>query len=435
MNEQRVERALRAGPPFASSYQPVPLRLEPGIVLAGSPPRRIVLLAAVGLVIASIVVLFTLGAQLITRPDTSLGPCPRTFDEADAVDTSGPGLTQAERAWPAQPAAPAARNGAIAVFAWRLPDVPLAVETIDPTTGRRCRLVTFSREYQITHLANTLDWAPGGDALAIGLDGQLFLWTPGRLLRIWTSDRFPHVDWAPDGASITVWQGFTGDGVGAGVPNPGVRLIFADGRPDRTFVLDPEEPGTMDLRRSPDGTRWAISRDTGTGVGSPSELRLVTVADGSESPLDLGLTERTYHVVGWLDDERVLVRASIYGPGPTQYHVVPVSEPSAYTTLALRDEFAASSLWRPRFSPDLSRLVMSSSDIGLVVVDARSGERTTLVRGSGTEAIGWAPDGEQLVFQTDDGIFTVDATGTGLRQVATGSLVLVGDSWQPEASR
>lgn len=439
MNELRIERALRGGPPFATQYQAVslPLDLKEGSRMPTT--RRLVLVGLVAL-LAIAGALVAISGMFPNVPP--LAGCPTARNEADAIDTFVEGIPAEVRAWRTDDSPSGSSRavpGVIAVFAFDLPDAPLAVDSIDPATGARCRLVTFERGYQIADGANALVWSPGGDALAIGFDGQLLLWTPGGLRRIWTGDRFPRVTWAPDGSSIAVRNGFDGDD-GTGSSTPGVRLLHADGRPDRVFVLDPEEPGTMELRWSPDGTRWVISTDTGIGVGSPSALRLVSMSDGAVTPLELGLAERTYRLVGWPDNEHFIVRASIYGQEPTQYLLVPVSNPGAFTTLAVSDRFAGSSAWLPVFSPDLTRIAIAHSDEAeveseLAVIDARTGQESTLARSPDEFRWAWSPDSRQIAYQTSEGIFTIDASGANRRLIASGSLVLLGDPWQAEASR
>jgi Tol biopolymer transport system component len=93
-------------------------------------------------------------------------------------------------------------------------------------------------------------------------------------------------------------------------------------------------------------------------------------------------------------------------------------------------------MWRPEFSPDLTKLGIVQFEEGqLAVIDARTGAEATLATSPDEFRWAWSPDSRQIVFQTSEGIFTIDAPGTNRRQIATGSLVLLGDPWQAEVSR
>src|SRR5262245_63402121 len=96
MNNERLERALRAGPPFAARYVPLPLQL------GESRTRRMPTLKTALVAIA--LLLLALGASVLaagllwTKPPIT-SECTTPVGEADAVDATAPSLAPSERGW------------------------------------------------------------------------------------------------------------------------------------------------------------------------------------------------------------------------------------------------------------------------------------------------------------------------------------------------
>lgn len=386
----------------------------------------------------------TLGAALLTTPDSASGPCPATVNEADAIDTFAAGLSPAERAWGIDGGAPAVRPGYIAGFADQPPlNDPGTVVLLDPSTGTRCHLIRLATQHPIGVPLTSLDWSPSGDALALALagaegpdgreDGVVLLWTRDRLLRIWSGEGSPRLEWAPDGRSIVLWSSDGSQG-SDGVPDSfDTRLVFADGSPDRTFDLFPEGDG---LKWSPDGSQWIVSVAIEADIAADTALSLVHVVDGRATPLNIGTGH--FQPIGWTDHESVVIATVERGRGVTGTLDVPIADPSAYRLLLGPEE---SPRLLARLSPDGERLLGVSGDDGRGFGDLRltplapgSGGPTSLAPGMkvGDAGFAWSPDGLQVVFHAlDEGLWTVHADGSGLRQVAPGGIVSIDDPWQP----
>ncbi len=386
----------------------------------------------------------TLGASLITTPDNAAGPCPPTLSEADAIDTFVAGMSQAQRAWGIAGGTPAVRPGWIAGFADEPPyNNPGTVVLLDPATGTRCHLIRLATQHQIGVPVTSLDWSPSGDALALALagaegpdgqeDGVVLLWTPNRLLRIWSGDGSPRLEWAPDGRSIVLWSSDGSQGPDGAPGSFDTRLVFADGAPDRTFDLFPVDDS---LRWSPDGNRWVVSEAIEQDIVPNTAVSIIDVADGRKVPMDIGTGH--FRPIGWASDDSIIVQTIERGRGVTGILDVPIADPSAYRLLLGPDESLGS---YARLSPDGARLLGISApdergvgDLRLIQLAAGPGDPTGLAPGmkAGDAGFAWAPDGSQVVFHVpDEGLWTVNADGSGLHQVAPSGIVAIDDPWQP----
>ena len=433
MDNQRLERALRSGPPFSTSYVAPPLPFD-----HATAPRAIGRRALAVVLVALLVLAALAGLALLAGSLVPSRLCPATLNEADAVDTFAPGLSQAQRSWGISGGAPAiARPGVIAAYVADPANAPLSVVTIDPETGSQCRLVRFVANHLIQGPGvTTLDWSPAGDALAIGVDdeddegthGQVLIWTPGRLFRVWSGDGTPGLEWAPDGRSIAVWKAWP-LGFGGPPPPPETRVINADGSPDRTFGIRPLADG---LDWSPDGARWLVIQGTIIGADWPTSASIVDVTDGRVTPIDLAVGH--YGTMGWIDDGRVLLRES-GDPGvrPLRYLNVPVAAPADLSILDVPDEAPSYEL---ALSPNGRRVAHATAN-GLAIVDVAAGSASPPVHLDIAGAAGdvgwpsWSPDGKQVLFFAAGAVWIVDADGTGLRQFSTQEIFPFDDPWQP----
>lgn len=383
----------------------------------------------------------TFGLSVLTRSalpgaTDGLSPCPpMPLSEADAADTTTPGLTTAQRAWVTVFGRPPRPQGAGAIAAFWLDEATdrRFLITIDPQSGARCPLIEIPRRFAVQAPVGTaLDWSPSGDALAVGLgdseggEGSVFLWTPTRLLRIWTGTGTPFLEWAPDGRRLAIWSEFGSD---AGSETT---IVHADGSPDRSFAIDPHLDG---LRWSPDGSRWIVTRSVGVPVAGTS-LALVDLADGGVTPLDIDGQAVT--ALGWADEERLVVLDSTAGAGglldvrlaePRAASVVPIGDPSGSPDLALSSDGRSLA-----FLLDGALVIADLADASTTLVEVGGGRRIADV------SLAWSPDGAQVLFHTGPdqsgdtvsyGLWAVRADGSEQRQILTGNVVAIDDPWQP----
>lgn len=404
--------------------------------------------AAVAAVVA--IGAFTFGASLLTRPtDPAENACPPTLTEADAVDAFAPGLSQTERAWASRDGVPRVRPGYIALFASTPPlNDPGMVILLHPVTGARCHLIRLASQHPIGYPVTSVDWSPSGDALALALagaegadgqeDGVVLVWTPDRLQRIWSGEGSPRLEWAPDGRSIAIWASDGSLGPDGTPDNFDTRLIFADGSPDRSFDFFPVDDS---LRWSPDGSRWVVAEAIEQDIVPDTAVSIVEVSDGRTSPLDLGRGH--FRPVSWTSDGTLVVQTVERGQGVTGYLEIATDDPSSSRILFGAGENLGI-IARP--SPDGTQLLYVSN-----IDENGSGElkvrRTAAGPGDpglslapgmevGEVGFAWSPDGSQVAFHAlDEGLWTVNADGTGLRQISSGGLVMVDDPWQPVAVR
>ena len=167
---------------------------------------------------------------------------------------------------------------------------------------------------------------------------------------------------------------------------------------------------------------------------------MISVADGTSTPLDLGPAQ-SLNTIGWLDDQTVLVLAWTHNrPEETRYLAVPIDAPGEYTTLSLPSEATASD--RRFFAPDLSRAAYVIEGGGFGLTELAGGESIHAATETGPVGwVGWAPDGASVVFMTDElddsggvlgnSTWLVGVDGTGLRLLAQDGVQIIGDPWQP----
>jgi hypothetical protein len=408
-------------------------------------------LAVAGVSAVLAIGVLALGSFLMRTSESAAAPCPAARDEADAIDTFVSGLSAADRTWGGSGAVPdRVGPGLIAAFAYDEATDERTLIAIDPVSGQRCILIRHVSGQVQSPGGTQLDWSPLGDALAIGLagdegpegqgPGQLMIWTPGRLLRVWTGEGTPYLDWSPDGRSIAVWTGASN-----------AVLIQADGSADRTFEVRPVAAGgpnwNSGLSWSPDGSRWVITTYAdAAGRPGPTTVSIVDIGDGRVTPVNLGID--WLGAIDWIDDGRMLLREWDAGAGAMRYLDVPVATPERFAVVPLPDDVLGGSL--VAFSPDhtraafvvgeagpLSIVDVTSETPGMpVVVDAEVGDVTNFVF--------WSPDSSQVLFHTNETVegesvgyrmWITNADGSGLREIGRGNVLAVDDSWQPLATQ
>jgi hypothetical protein len=84
----------------------------------------------------------------------------------------------------------------------------------------------------------------------------------------------------------------------------------------------------------------------------------------------------------------------------------------------------------PSLSPDGTHIAFMTQDVGLNILDLGSGQTVSL--GNGTNPV-WSPDGLRIMFQNPpDGLVLVNADGTGLQKIETGSPRVNPIGWLPD---
>ena len=404
-------------------------------------------LAVAGVSAVLAIGVLALGASLLRTSESAAAPCPVTRDETDAVDTFLSGISPADGTWGGPGGVPdRVGPGLIAAFTYNEATDERTLIAIDAQSGMHCVLIRHVSGLVQSPGGTQLDWSPSGDALAIGLvgdegpegqgPGQLLIWTPDRLLRVWAGEGTPYVDWSPDGRSIAVWSGASN-----------AVIVQADGSADRTFEVRPvgaSPNGDSGLSWSPDGSRWLITTAADGGPPGPTEVSIVDLGDGRVTPIDLGI--EWLGAIDWIDDGRMLLREWEEGAGALRYLDVPVAAPESFAVVPLPDDVLGGSF--VAFSPDHSRAAFVFGEAGpLSIVDVTSDTPPTpVVVDSGVGAVEnvvfWSPDGSQVLFHTKEsvggqpvvyGMWTVNADGSGLREISRGNVVAVDDPWQPLA--
>ena len=410
-------------------------------------------LAGLGVAAVAAIVAIVLGAAILAKPsEPAAMVCPKTVSEADAIDTSVPGLPSSARAWGTRRAgAGQVGSGWIAGFATEAPDtLPGTVVLLDPGTGQRCDLIQLSGTHRINE-TTSLQWSPSGDALAIGLAGEelndgprngvVLLWTADRLFKLWGGNPgdSPRLEWAPDGSGLVIWSS-DGSMNNDGTPDAfDTRLLFADGSADRAFDFFPFQDG---LRWSPDGRRWAVATATEAATVPTTAVAIVDVADGRATPIDVGMASVT--PIGWTDDGTVLFRAHSRGQSPRVFLEVPVADPPSRRVLAGFEDL----LTGPAIlSPDRAHILYvygvdwssTGGDLRTLDVNGPAEAAVRLAPGKSVVYAGgaWSPDGGRVLFYLagDNGLWSVNADGSGARRVTTGGFFVADHPWQPVPAR
>jgi hypothetical protein len=446
--------------------------IRPALVLT---PAMVVLL--VGMLITALVGATLFGAWLnnLLTPTVLLMPTPAptettpapsptpTLSAAVSFDCAAAQASAATRTdlWTSGPAVAAPRAGWIA--AWGTEAEPEVV-LVNPLTGETCSLVTFSG-FSGPPTAATLDrpssgwdprlsqlaWSPDGGALAIVVVDHedasccrhaVYVWSALGLAGPLIDVRHPsslHVpSWSPDGSLLAIGEG-TGTLTGPSDP-ASAWIIAGDGSPPREVRADCDACFGGSVYWSPSGDQIAFrtwtNRDNGESLG---------VAAGSVDGDVLALVSGTHGgdcLVGWASDGSLWVVP--FGV------MVPINEPAEAGHLVEvpldpgldRDDHGflpAGPGVTPgggAISPDGTQVLQvverpRALISDLILADFPTGGSERLVEGlaSAWGPVWWSPDGRMVGYlvdaQTpDQGIWIVNADGTGRRKLAGGSLVV-----------
>ena len=209
MDDQRLERALREGPPFTANYavQALPLDRAPTGAMARVRPM-VLLLAAVALLLVALTTALIVGAL---RSSALAFTC---ADAADAMDRNVQGWTVHSDPGAAEDAKAGMLTG---FFRSSGDEPPPPPALIDPDSGQLCATVKFANGAWLQE-ASLFRWSPSGDALAMATernrDGDkrghdlLVVSEAGIVQSAVQSDWTLNFAWSPDSHRIAAFSNF-----------------------------------------------------------------------------------------------------------------------------------------------------------------------------------------------------------------------------------
>lgn len=401
MDEQRLERALRQGPPFATGYLPASLALDERPVVRGPSHGRLVLIIAVTalLLVGMLAGLAALGAfrDEIRRDGEIL-----IFERLEA----GSG-------WDLAAQDPETRD----------------VRTIVVTNG----IVDCPTSADCTSFVKTAEWSSDGRWVAFEVSFD-------------SLDAMPHNACGP---TAGLWvQGASGDArqltTPCDAPPPGApesdiqieelwawspvgaRLAIArvDGATDELFVVDPSDGrrtslGTADkdlteLEWSPDGTQIAYADG-----GSVYEVRV----DGGERSLLADSLEDVIDIKWSPDGSQIMVRDHDYGESRDRLRVMNADGSDLHLLLEGEESYDETA-----WSPNGDRIVYQLSivngtpffDSEVWTVASDGSNQIKVFDSDGCDMGGtqdalpvWAPNGTQVAYDACGVWVVANADGTG----------------------
>lgn len=209
--------------------------------------------------------------------------------------------------------------------------------------------------------------------------------------------------------------------------------VAADGTDFQPIIGPYRSPsGPFAGRYSPNG-RWLAYLNDESGIDPHYALRLAR-ADGSGAT-DLSVTGEVtgptwspdgLEVAVYSNDSREIV---IAGPG-TRRTVTLDAPPCAASSLAWSPDGARFALGLGCLEPD-----DPAQQVWVVNVDGTEPRQLTRLQGWDVARVGgWSPDGSQILFGTHDGIWIIDADGSGQRQVPGTGELDVSARWSPDGT-
>ena len=397
MNDQRLERALRSGPPFATHYAAgaLPLDRAPATPAATLRPM-LLLLAAVALLLVAFTTALIVGALR----SSALG-----FTCADVASALG----RDANGWPVDSSPVPAGVAKPGMLAAHDPDRGLAL--LDPTTGEPCGSLEFSTGRPANDVAA---WSPSGDAVAMLVGPANHRATALAVVSaagVMETELEPWplmFTWSPDGRAIAV---VSASDIPSAQPAR-VWIVRYDGSAPRQMSFECEscidaKGGTLgwatDAAWSPDSRQIALGFTPAVSteairhdqaerywVGSVESGRLAEIIGVP----GLGLA-------GWHDDGSLLM---VDRTDDSRWFAVPVGQPEDAVTVPRQVSTAG-------YSPDGKYRLADSYASELAVIEVDGGGRRVLVSEPGITylAWNWAPDSQSLVFTRYS-----DATGNPL---------------------
>jgi WD40 repeat protein len=386
MDEQRLERALRQGPPFATRYLPSSLALDEQPVVRGpvSVGRLVLIIAVTALLLAGMLAgLAALGAfrddapasngwvAFVVEADIYLvreGEAARRIigSDSDGLDQICPAFSPDGRRL---------AHGEGDETGYR--DAALVISDLD-AEGNASEALRID-------VSGTLDppcaaWSADGRRLAFGVP----LTSPGNPDRsaagseVWVatvadghvevlSDLLAtDLEWSPDGSQLAIASGQTDLVPGQSLRDGSIHLYDADSGDIRTLV---GPSGVGDLTWSPDGSRIAYQRGQSDGGVWDQEIWVVQVDGSGEYRIARGFGSIRGVGPVWSPTGDRIVYQRMKGAG--EAHDVVLVTPDGESQVVLPDlrlpGTDESVSWRPdsvTWSPDGRELLYSAWSVG-----------------------------------------------------------------------
>lgn len=329
-------------------------------------------------------------------------------------------------------------NGLIAVAQGRDQNIMV----IDPASGELTPLVVRHGAAESNTNRLEMAWSPDGSMLAytdIRADGFQGLFVvelaTGEVIDV--SRGLVHADdpaWSPDGRRIAF-------GGAEGETGYEIYVVAADGT-DRIPITAEADNGVDGAHMpawSPDGSRIAFSFDRydETTETESHGIAIVDASTGAGTTITNGLDEQP----AWSPEGSTLAFLRKVD-GIVELHVVDAAgggerriSPEGITVTS-----SPASAW----SPDGRTLLLGYQDIttsnfGMALVDARTGEMETVIEDAFVGSPVWSPDGDSIAFVRDDAgrplpavsLWVTRPDGSEERKVANGLEEVSAVAWQP----
>lgn len=292
-----------------------------------------------------------------------------------------------------------------------------------------CSSPSAHRTSQPEEATGTIAFSYRGDIYLINADGT------GRrdLMPDSIGSRDGSPAWSPDGTQIVFLR--------ESLSRDELYVMDADGtgvRPLKTLGLDAFEPAW-----SPEGTRIAVgeSQPRGLGLGRGHTFGEVYVmnADGTGAVRltnSAGGKAEVACCPSWSPDGTRMVFSQGIAGLPARIRLYVMNADGTNVTPLITGPHATGND-DPTWSPDgtriaFSRRIGSGYDLFVVDVDGHGFTRLTTSRFPRQVISSWSPDGTRIAFTAGDGLYVVNADGTGLRRLVS-DVTAQNPAWDPAA--
>lgn len=269
--------------------------------------------------------------------------------------------------------------------------------------------------------------APDGRLMVMSADGS-------GLFRLSDSTQGVAPDWSPDGTRIAFARGFWRPGSGSDI-----YVVNSDGSSERRLTSDQWNDWVPQW--SPDGSRLVFTRQIWAQTGWMYNLYTINADGTNEAPLMSSMA----WTATWLPDGRIGYFAGSFGcPYCGDIFVMNPDASGIANITGTSDREIV-----PSWSPDGGRIAFYSMTVtttsvsaSLYVMNSDGTGHTRLSSFSFANVVqslclpAWSPDGSQIAIGVTGRIQIVNADGSGIRDVTSGSCpswALVPDSVGPAA--